>query len=238
MCTKESFHISYVNQNIVKDEELYPSSVVNDIRNFLKIAIKQTFKAIGKDISAMEAKLLAEKLWKQQEIPLDEKRPYSELFTSKEFRNKSVYNKRVAHGDSTSGYGILPSSIDKCPGRVSLYQLKCFLDDPIEFRVSQMMQMDEDTAHLDDEVFEPIDFDRLEQSSLMKNMVAAAITGNKQDLDALRKNLELAAEFPMGNMEKISGRLPKIAKTHCWSKWQNSQILRLAKPKTGHIKTK
>ncbi|MBO7550576.1 MAG: exodeoxyribonuclease V subunit gamma [Fibrobacter sp.] len=198
MCTKESFHISYVNQNIVKDEELYPSSVVNDIRNFLKITIKQTFKAIGKDISAMEAKLLAEKLWKQQEIPLDEKRPYSELFTSKEFRNKSVYNKRVAHGDSTSGYGNLPGSIDKCPGRVSLYQLKCFLDDPIEFRVSQMMQMDEDTAHLDDEVFEPIDFDRLEQSSLMKNMVAAAITGNKQDLDALRKNLELGGKIPDG----------------------------------------
>ena len=34
MSTSESFHISYVNQDIRKDAELYPTSIVNDIRKF------------------------------------------------------------------------------------------------------------------------------------------------------------------------------------------------------------
>ena len=210
MCTKESFHISYVNKNIVKDEDLYPSSVVNDIRNFLKNAIKKSAKAEGTTLTAAEAKKQAEELWKQKEIPLDETRPYSDLFTSKEFRNKAVYMNMVAHSDSASGHPPLPGSIDKSPGWVSLYQLKCFLDDPLEFRISQMMQKDDESTNPGEETFEPIDFDSLEQSSLMKSMVAAAITGNKHDLDALRKNLERNGKIPDG---QYGDKLWKVAES-------------------------
>ena len=210
MCTKESFHISYVNKNIVKDEDLYPSSVVNDIRNFLKTAIRKSALGEGRKLSAAEAKKQAEELWPQEEIPLDETRPYSDLFTSKEFRNKSVYKNMVARGESGSGYPLLPGSIDKSPGWVSLYQLKCFLDDPLQFRISQMMQKDDESTNPGEETFEPIDFDSLEQSSLMKSMVAAAISGNAHDLEALRKSLTLNGKIPDG---QYGEKLWKVAES-------------------------
>ena len=210
MCTKESFHISYVNKNIVKDEDLYPSSVVNDIRNFLKTAIRKSALGEGRKLSAAEAKKQAEELWPQEEIPLDETRPYSDLFTSKEFRNKSVYKNMVASAEPASGHDQRPGSIDKSPGWVSLYQLKCFLDDPLQFRISQMMQKDDESTNPGEETFEPIDFDSLEQSSLMKSMVAAAISGNAHDLEALRKSLTLNGKIPDG---QYGEKLWKVAES-------------------------
>ena len=198
MCTKESFHISYVNQNIVKDEDLYPSSVVNDIRNFLKTAIRKSALGEGSKLSPAEAKKLAEKLWPQVNIPLDETRPYSDLFTTKEFRNKSVYREMVSRGEPAAPYNNLPEAESKYPERVSIYQLKTFLNDPLEFRVSQMMQSDEDESAPEEDAYEPIDFDRLEQSSLMKTMIATAIDESVDDLEKLRKTYALKGKIPDG----------------------------------------
>ena len=198
MCTKESFHISYVNKNIVKDEDLYPSSVVNDIRNFLKNAIKKSAKAEGTTLTAAEAKKQAEELWEKEDIPLDETRPYSDLFTSKEFRNKAVYQEMVSQGESAPSQSKLPEAETKCPERVSIYQLKSFLNDPLEFRVSQMMQSDEDESAPEEDAYEPIDFDRLEQSSLMKTMIATAIDESVNDLEKLRKTYTLEGKIPDG----------------------------------------
>lgn len=208
MCTKESFHISYMNQNIVKDEELYPSSVVNDIRNFFKNAIRKSAENSGNSLTASEAKKLAETLWPQKNIPLDETRPYSELFSTKEFRNKAVYNKIIEAKEDLSQTQNLPKAETKLPERVTFYQLKNFLDDPFQFRISQIMESEDTSEDPGKESFEPIDFDRLEQSSLLKSVVAASIEGDKESLEKTKNELRLKGKLPDG---KYGEKLWKVA---------------------------
>lgn len=210
MCTKESLHISYVNQNIVKDEELYPSSVVNDIRNFFKNAILQTAKAAGNQITISEARATAEKLWPQINIPLDEKRPYKDLFTAKEFRNKAIYNGMINSEGAPSGIGNLPTALNKLPERVSIYQLRKFLDEPFIFRAGQVMNSDEDFADPGDSLFEPIDFDRLEQNALLKSVLAASIMDCDKEIADLKKDFDLKGKLPD---KQFGEKLWEIAKS-------------------------
>lgn len=198
MCTKESFHISYMNQNIVKDEELYPSSVVNDIRNFFKNAIRKSAENAGSPLTASEAKKIAESMWPQNNIPLDETRPYSDLFTTKEFRNKAVYNRIIEAKEEKTKASNLPKAETKLPERVSFYQLKNFLDDPFEFRISQIMEAEDGSDDPGKEIFEPIDFDSLEQSSLLKTVVASLIEGDKAALEKTKNSLRLKRKLPDG----------------------------------------
>jgi len=61
---EKKFFISYINRNLKTDEELYPSS-------FIKIINKKEIKV--------------------NEVPIDEKRSWSKLYTKKEFNNKEYY---------------------------------------------------------------------------------------------------------------------------------------------------
>lgn len=196
MCTKESFHISYVNKNIIKDEDLYPSSVIYDIRNFFKNAIFLTAKSNGKTMTTSEAKAIAEKLWPQINIPLDENRPYKDLFTAKEFRNKAVYNGMIKSKSALEKTLNLPKKMDKFPDRVSISQLAKFLKDPFIFHSENIIKSDDDFTDLADTIFEPIDFDYLEQSSLLKTVLAASIFNQENILNDLKKDFDLKKKLP------------------------------------------
>ena len=188
MSVKKSLHISYLNKNIVKDEDLYPSSVVADIRNFLKNALRKN----GIDVNA-------KKVWPQEVIPLDESRDYGELFTQKEFRNKSIFEDMKKSGDE-SDVEKEPLALSKelPPDRVSFYQFKKYLEDPFQFRVSQVLNDGEEDDDPTDEDFEPIVFDILDKSSLMKQMVKFKITGDHEALEKLKWQMLSIGDIPDG----------------------------------------
>lgn len=198
MSTSESFHLSYVNKNIKKDAELYPSSVVNDLRKFIEAGAE-------KDASGKSLK------WKEETISLDENRDYSELWTQKSLRNKEAYEwmllsederkekikerqeKRMGHLDAAES----KENAVKLPDRVSVYSLSKFLKDPFQFRISQML-MDEDDEDVEKEQFEPVFFNGLDENAVLKKMLAAELSGKEDEYKEFLKDLELKGKLPNG----------------------------------------
>jgi len=198
MSTSDSFHLSYVNKDIKKDAELYPSSVVNDLRKFIEAGAE-------KDTNGKSLK------WKEETISLDENRDYSELWTQKSLRNKEAYEwmllsederkekikerqeKRMGHLDAAES----KENAVKLPDRVSVYSLSKFLKDPFQFRISQML-MDEDDEDVEKEQFEPVFFNGLDENAVLKKMLAAELSGKEDEYKEFLKDLELKGKLPNG----------------------------------------
>jgi len=188
MSTSEGFHLSYMNKDIKKDAELYPSSVVNDLRKF-----------IGTE-------------WKENGIPLDETRNYSELFTLKSIRNKNAYNKMMDESSSSKNSNSSTSNkrnstssvLPKKPERVTVSQLSNFLLDPFQFYVGLMLQK-EDEEDLEKESFEPVNFNNLDSSCILKEMLAEKLSSgspNSEDMDVIKERLKLTGKMPNDIFEK------------------------------------
>ena len=208
MSTSESFHVSYVNQDIRKDAELYPTSVVNDIRKFL-------INAIGEDAGnaampdAVEnaagnaAKISPSEAWPEIKISLDETRNFDELFTQKSLRNKRAFLNMMQDGfahvnPKTGAMQTVTENVNfKCPERVPLYMLSDFLKDPFEFRISQMLAAS-DSDDPEKEIFEPIHFDALQKSALLKMMIAAELSHKSDELEKFKKESALKGNMPDG----------------------------------------
>lgn len=215
MSSSESFHISYVNKNIAKDEDLYPTSIVSDIRNFLKNAIKKSAKEKfdnAADAWIGEHKQEIKNIWPEIETSLDEKRPYSELFTPKEWRNRATYDGMVNPVDKEEEARkrtrfrwqwenleeLGERETPKIPERVSFRGIQKFLEDPFQFRITQMLDTKEQEEDVDPETeyFEPVDFNHLGNSILVNSMVAAAISGDEAEHKKLVHDLKITGELP------------------------------------------
>jgi len=194
MSTSESFHISYVNQDIRKDAELYPTSVVNDIRRFLVNSIQSNCG--NETISQAE-------VWPERKISLDETRDFDELYTQKSLRSKRAFLNMMQDGFAhVSPQNVAPKNVSinttiKCPERVPLYTLSNFLKDPFMFRVSQMLA-ESDTDDPEKELFEPIHFDALQKSSLLKMMVAAELSHEDEELEKFKRESLYKGNMPDG----------------------------------------
>ncbi|MCQ2120482.1 MAG: exodeoxyribonuclease V subunit gamma [Fibrobacter sp.] len=218
MSTSSTFHLSYVNKNIAKDEDLYATSIVSDIRNFLKNAIKKSAQGkygSGAEKWLEENKSAIKNIWPEIEIPLDEKRPYSQLFTPKEWRNRATYDGMVNPADKEDEarkrtrfhweWENLDApgkqEIVKIPERVSFREIQKFLEDPFQFRIARMLDVSDREEDVDPETeyFEPVDFNNLSNSILVNAMVAAAVTGKNEDPDKLIHDLKLNGELPDNN---------------------------------------
>ncbi len=198
MSTSDSFHLSYVNKNIKKDAELYPSSVVNDLRKFIEAGAEKD--ANGKSLK-----------WKEETISLDENRDYSELWTQKSLRNYVAYKKmlddesRPSEGKSAPSEANDAKSVQKplvkLPDRVTFYSLTSFLKDPFQFHVNRML-MEEDDEDVEKEVFEPVCFNNLDTSVILKKRVAATLSAEnsdeKKEIEKLQKDLVLSGKMPDG----------------------------------------
>jgi len=154
MSTREGLFISYVNKNLQKDEDFYPSSVINDIRSFLK--------------NSLPAETEQEKIWPVVKINLNEDRSWSELFTQREMRNKLTL-KNFHHDDfENTSYGIQKSDKTEFPQRVYIYQFKQFLEDPFQFHASQNLNIDNEFQDEEKLEFEPIEAEFLTKYNLQK----------------------------------------------------------------------
>ena len=214
MSTSDSFHLSYVNKDIKKDAELYPSSVVNDLRKFIEAGAEKD--ANGKSLK-----------WKEETMSLDENRDYTDLWTQKSLRNKEAYEwmllsederkekikerqeKRMGRLDAAES----KENAVKLPDRVSVYSLSKFLKDPFQFRISQML-MDEDDEDVEKEQFEPVFFNGLDENAILKKMLAAELSGKEDEYREFLKDLELKGKLPngvFGEKQRISLEAKKQA---------------------------
>jgi len=198
MSTSDSFHLSYVNKDIKKDAELYPSSVVNDLRKFIEAGAEKDAK--GNSIK-----------WKEIPISLDEDRGYDELWTQKSLRNYVAYKKMLEDDSKPSEKVTVPSEVNeaestkkpivKLPDRVTFHSLISFLKDPFQFHVNRML-MEEEDEDVEKEVFEPVYFNNLDTSVILKKRVAAALSADgsdeRKEIEKLQKDLAISGKMPDG----------------------------------------
>lgn len=137
--TSEGLYLSYVNKDLQKDEDFYPTSIINDLRSFLK-------KATGS----------SDELLQDICITLDENRPWNELFTKREIRNKLTQ-----HSFNGIPRDFSYNLIDDCepikvPAMVRFYHVKAYLYDPFEFQVNRILGIEEEEEDPEKTIFEPV----------------------------------------------------------------------------------
>ncbi len=189
MSAKEGFFISFINKDLQKDEDFFKSSVLADLF----------------DTIYFEGKIDGqEQIVYEQTIKIDENRPWSELFTSREFRNKSNFiklqGKQIPESDltqteSTTATGSFDAESESCPqsvsctadkpkdvkvlpDRVPIYKIKKFLSDPFQFMAEAKFNPNEDDSDEELFEFEPLVFDNLTKSSLSKDYVKEFLVNN------------------------------------------------------------
>lgn len=180
MSTSESIHISYQGMYLPKDEELYPSSVVNDLMTASKNSLRI------------------------QRLTLDETRPNSELYTERERRNKRTlesFSKEENDKCISFVENLIwsPDNSKKLPERVSAYYMRKFLEDPFEFQVTRVVCLDSADEDPEKISLEPISLENLERSILLKNLIAQKLGIPVNENECVDKEtLRLQGTLPLG----------------------------------------
>lgn len=190
--TRDGLFLSYVNKNLQKDESLVCSGVVRDLQNFIALSDK-----------ASAGEKFAEEI-----IPLDESRPWSDLYTVRALRGKKLQNVNVAQNANAAGNSEKVADagkrIDKIPERIYGWQLKKFLQNPFEFQVTNSLHLPEDEGDETIKAFEPITVDGLQMHSLCRDLFAelGKMMGQSslddEIVHALLKDLRAKGDLPDG----------------------------------------
>ena len=202
MCTSEGFHISYQNVNLAKDSEIYPSPVINDLKNFVAGFAEKVFD----DESGEEREPLFTEV-----IPLDETRHKELIFTRRGRRYlesicclrtiKDAPEDDGAQSDATGGgIPLSDSSVPKYPDKVSVSQLKGYLNDPFQFYVNRMLRLETEGEDETGQYVEPVSLNNLEQSEFVK-MAVYIQRGMNMDFATTElyfKSLENQGRIPTG----------------------------------------
>ena len=212
MCTSESFHISYQNMNLAKDSEIYPSPIINDLKNFVAgFAEKQKDKLTGEELEPLHT----------EKIPLDETRSRDCLFTRRGRRymesiecirtNASETRKAPCSRNSSD------SSITKYPDKVSISQMKQYLNDPFQFYVGRMLRLEKIENDPTEEYVEPISLSNLDEAIFLKQAVyiERGLDKDYESVDVYFDGLKSQGYIPSGKFgegmsDKIKTRADAI----------------------------
>lgn len=144
----ETISVSYVYRDLKKDDKFYPSTPVQELMTTLGIV--------------------------EETIDIDEKRDVADLFTHRELRNKVNYERLLsdnANGATTNA--TTPSNQNaNTPERVSLYQLRQYLEDPFVAYANRLFGGDEDDVTIEDSFFEPLAIDSIMAYNLRKEYIS------------------------------------------------------------------
>lgn len=181
MSTSEGFHISYQNKNLVKDSDIYPSPVINDLKNFVK-------DFANGDVLEIKT------------VPLDENRPKEDLYTRRSWRCSESAKKlhmRQVHSPLVATTSTQEPAYEKI---VSTYQLRKFLEDPFQLYVSRTMKIEELGTDPMDMTVEPVTLSHLESAIILKNFVLIQLGVNKDflDVDSYITALKNSGQLPHG----------------------------------------
>ncbi|MFA6622704.1 MAG: exodeoxyribonuclease V subunit gamma [Fibrobacteraceae bacterium] len=190
---KDGLFLSYVNKNLQKDEDLVCSGIVRDLQNFIALSDKASGANFTEEI-----------------VPLDETRPWNELYTKRALRGKRQNAAVPEDKTEPDGFretefpdsGKMSSAPDKIPERIYGWQLKKFLQNPFEFQVTEALDLPEDEADATIDAFEPVAVDGLQLHSLNRELFAElgkkiGQTGlNDEEVHALFKDLRAKGDLP------------------------------------------
>lgn len=155
MSTTEGFHISYQNMDLSKDSEIYPSPVINDLKNFIDgFAAPESLTTYN--------------------VPLDEIRSKDSLFTRRGRRYMEsitlLWNPTQADTGDFANAGTTYTEL-KTPDKVTVSNLKKYLKDPFQFYVERLINISEIEDDPTEINVEPIALNKLDESTYLKEVV-------------------------------------------------------------------
>lgn len=181
MAAGKKLYISYVNKNLMKDEELFHSSVVDDLQDF--IGESNIFK---------------------KEITIDEVRNWEDLYTQRSFRNKTNFKDLLTPKNTNPTKK--KSEIPIPPQRVSIHSLNNFLSNPFIFYAKSIFETkDNEEGENESITYEPLELNIFENKdisdaiifNILKMLYEKAIkkSGSIQNLediiqDKIKENIE------------------------------------------------
>lgn len=146
MSTSDSMHLSYVNKNLQKDEDFFPSSILNDLFHFCGTS-------------------------NVTPITLDEDRELRDLFTARSRRNRTIHQCMINNVEDKTKYSDdVPENILYLPERVRLTKIVKYLTDPFQLRVGELLQADDNDIDPEKIVYEPIDVDNIDLLDSIKQV--------------------------------------------------------------------
>ena len=179
MSAADGFHISYINRNLQKDEELFPASVVRDLQFFIA-----------------SSKVPNARAFDEKKIPLDETRKLDDLFTQRALRNKkSLYVGSDANATSKKEQEIKAAVL---PDKVSVRELKQFFEDPFRFQLAKSIRLPSLEENPEKELFEPIDLKAYDRSKLLREFVHSILSEDFSGYTKTEQEWILRRKFPNG----------------------------------------
>lgn len=192
MAAREGLFFSYVNKNLAKDEDFFKTSVLGDLF--------QTLYDPGKD---EEGKEKIENTEYEQYIKIDEDRPWQELYTPREFRNKknfiALQSSKPAQASEPQEPAAASTSEETgttLPDRITISQMKKFLQDPFVYMVNQKLTNNYDDKEKEQLEFEPLMLGAKISSELRKEYI-------KTDLQGEGKLSEEVLSFALNNLNAL-----------------------------------
>ena len=170
------FFVSYESEDLKSGEEYYPSIILNEL-----------FNVINEDIT------------------IDEKREYQELFTRSEFKNKG-YNLSLYSDLSIEENNSEENSLYKQKDYLKTIDIKKFsdfLDEPFSFKAKQLFPYNDDTFSKIEEEFRPYKLDNLESNLIFEDLVSYIYEHgiNNKDIENLFNYYLLSSKLPSLNLK-------------------------------------
>ena len=183
MSAADGFHISYINRNLQKDEELFPASVVRDLQFFIA-----------------SSKVPGAHAFDEKKVPLDETRKLEDLFTQRALRNRmSLYFDTVENQPRK----IQEPEKSVLPDKVTTRELKQFFEDPFRFQLAKSVRLPSLEDNPEKELFEPIDLKAYDKSKLLREYVHSILSEDFSGYTKTEQEWILRRKFPNGIFGEI-----------------------------------
>jgi exodeoxyribonuclease V gamma subunit len=198
--------------NLAKDSEIYPSPIINDLKNFVAgFAEKQKDESSGKELEPLHTEI----------IPLDETRSKDCLFTRRGRRYlESIECIRANASDTSKAPDVKKSSDSsdtKGPDKVLISQMKQYLNDPFQFYIGRMLRLEKIENDPTEEYVEPISLSNLDEAIFLKQAVyiERGLDKDYESVDVYFDGLKSQGYIPSGKFgegmsDKIKTRADAI----------------------------
>lgn len=200
--------ISYVDQDLKTEEEIYPSDLINYI-----IKEKENLNTLKEYIDKYKTQVD-----KYEKIPLDETRSNDLLFTRREKFNKqyfdelrgiSIRNSDDQETKEETNHGNDALSNQKII-EVKLTELRDFLFEPYSFWINKLFGKEDETNSTLNEEFESFDIDGLTSYSIVKDLTLNKF--KKGDSNRIKEKYTLENKIPLINETIRDSEFDKVAK--------------------------
>ena len=198
-------YLSHVNYDLKSDEEFFPSTFI------IKL-----YEELG--INLVDPK--TDKIIYDKKIEIDETRPWNELFTKKEFEEKDYYFnlfktkvkddvcKNPNSENVINEEDIFKEKIEV--DYVTVSQMKNFLVEPLKYKAERLFGYEDNIMDLLNEEYEPFLLNNLDNSILIKTVVAYILRNPDNELITSDGEVDLIITKEIFNRFILEHKIPNI----------------------------